>query len=151
MFGAELVSKVNPESISAPKSNIIHPKIGCKRHQENDRVWDRFVWPSWLHFRSQLGTMLAPFSPKVGRCCGVLPSSLLRCIFYPTFSRFCPRLYTILARFWRLWTPSGRVVGLIFVFFGAKLARFRGNWSQERSWMKSNILVWPGGMREAIE
>ena len=42
MFGAELVSKVNPESISEPKSNIIHPKIGCKRHQENDRVWDRF-------------------------------------------------------------------------------------------------------------
>ena len=42
MFGAELVSKVNPESISAPKSNIIHPKIDFKRHQENDRVWDRF-------------------------------------------------------------------------------------------------------------
>ena len=40
--GAQLVSKVNPESSSAPKSSIIHPKIDFKRHQENDRFRDRF-------------------------------------------------------------------------------------------------------------
>ena len=43
MFGAELVSIVNLESNSTPKSNIIHPKIDFKRHQENYRVWDRFL------------------------------------------------------------------------------------------------------------
>ena len=71
--------------------------------------------------------MLAPFSPKVGRCCGVLPSSLLRCLFYPTFSRSCPRLYTILARFWRFWTPSGRVVGPIFAFFWCQVGALLGH------------------------
>ena len=45
----------------------------------------------------------------------------------------------------------GGLLALIFAFFGAKLAPFWGNWTQERSWMKSNILAWPGGMREAIE
>ena len=95
------------------KSTTFHPNIDPKRHQKNDRVWDRFFWPSWLQFGSQLGTMLAPFSPKVGRCCGMLPSSVLRCLFSKFFA-VLTHLRTILARFRRLWTPSGRVVGPIF-------------------------------------
>ena len=91
-LGATPPDKSTPEVAHKrfPESTKFRPNIDPKRHQKNDRVWDRFFWPSWLHFGNQLGTMLAPFSPKVGRCCGVLPSSLLRCLFYPTFSRFVP-------------------------------------------------------------
>ena len=108
------------------KSNKFRPNIDPKTHQKNDRVWDRFFWPSWLHLGSQVGARLAPFSPKVGRCCGVLPSSLFRCFFYPTFSWFWPRLCTNLARFWRLWTPSGRVAGPIFVFVWCQVGAILG-------------------------
>ena len=76
--------------ILAPKINQIPPKQRSQETSKIYRVWDRFFLASWLHFGNQIGAMLAPFSPKVGRCCGVLPSSLLRWLFILFFHGFDP-------------------------------------------------------------
>ena len=87
--GAKLVRFLSHVSVLAPKSNIIHPKIDSKRHQDNDRFLDRFVrhlgfilgaklGPCWLLFRlnrrdevrnkpSEFGTKVNEFRNKAKR------------------------------------------------------------------------------------
>ena len=92
-------------------------------------IWGAKLGPDWHHFRLKWGGAVGCY-----RFLCFVASFILR------FRGFDP-----------VFAPTWLVVGHIFAFLGAKLAPFWGNWTQERSWMKSNIPAWPGGMREAIE
>ena len=96
--------------------------------------------PDWHHFRL-----------KWGGAMGCYPLLSFVVSFILRFRGFDPVFAPTWLDFGATGPHLGGLLALIFAFFDAKLAPFWGNWTQERSWMKSNILVWPGGMREAIE
>ena len=103
-------------------------------------IWGAKLGPDWHHFRL-----------KWGGAVGCYPLLCFVASFILRFRGFDP----VFAPTWLDFGASGPHLGgllaLFLLFVGAKLAPFWGNWTQERSWMKSNILAWPGGMREAIE
>ena len=93
----------NLAPFSLPKSIKIAPKIDLERH----RFFDHFLHRFFFDFGSILGAKLEPCWPLFRSKYGWINwgKGLLCRIF--VFYWFFGRLGSILAPFWRLWTPSG--------------------------------------------
>ena len=100
-LGSVLGAKLEPcWPLFPPKTPQDAPKTPQDAQPERERSllgasWDRsffgcllgsIFWSSWLHFDTQVGTMLATFSAQEGRRCEVQPSFLMRWRFSLIFS-----------------------------------------------------------------
>ena len=95
-------------------ASILDQKINQKSFEnpspEASKKWSKFWWifePSWLHFGSQVGAMLATFLNKKGggiKCSCLFFGKRLVSIFSPSW----PHLGPIWPSFSRLWAELGR-------------------------------------------
>ena len=108
--------------------------------------FESIFWSSWLHFDTQVGTMLATFSAQEGRRCEVQPCCLTRWRFSLIFRRLDP----ILASFWLHFGPPGPHLGSIWEVFGYMLApfwRYVGPF-ERKSW---HWMRWSGGATRSVK
>ena len=125
-----------------PKIDQNPPKNRFQEASKKSCIFASIFSPSWLHFGTQVGAMLAIFSTQGGGQCERQPSSLLRWCFLSFFSPPGPMGYPIL----------GPHLGSILEVFGLILAPCWGQLGAILDHLGTSAGTgWAGGVTRSVK